>query len=373
MEHSRQLLMMHAIHEDALFIGDYLSSLQRPEAQGFMPFLSFCMGSYMALFVYEGQRQIKKIDPDLGVEISDAAQQVLTRSRHSLKLFDDSKLGLEGLQSLFWDEIVPSHEDYFVGLLRFSWLKPLAKDVGVYRYNGRVISTTHAASFSLGLEASAIVEANLGERILSISTEYGRYFGALGAALDMSAVSFPDYLDGALFSQREEDYQAKKYYRTIFNGTETPELNATLLLLLGHLNFINEIVSTEPDSARLRYSTFKIRFLGIYQIVRSLVILRDQQHERLTAESLQAIDLIAQHPGARALMADDMRPLRNTLMHYSVDSRLDPTQLNTDNLLGTLLAAALGEERVEDFFGDFDALISETAALMNSWLQGRWT
>lgn len=368
MDDIQKNLIIRAIQEDAVFVGNYSSSLQHQEQSQFAPFLAFCMGSYMALFVYESQRQIKRIDPEFATELSESAQQVLARSRHSLKLFEDSKLGVEGIQEVFWDKIVPAHRDYFVSLLRFRWLEPLAKDIGVYRYNGKVISTTHAASFSLGLEAQSIASDSLGEDLFSISREYGQYFAQLGAKIDTAAVSFPSFLNAELFTQKEEDYRAREYYRGVFNGPETPALNATLLLLLGHLNFINEIVRADNSANPLQYSTFKIRFLGTYQVVRSLDILRAQQYAKLAPRSIQVIDSILHHPVAVILVSDEMRPLRNTLMHYDVDSRLDHTKIDANNLTASLLAAVLGDQRGGNFIDDFDVFVSKAAQLMNDWM-----
>lgn len=361
---------MHAIQEDAVFAGKYIRSLRHPNSCALSPVMAFCMGSYLSLFVYESQRQIKRIDPDSATQLSEPAQLILTRSRHSLKFFEHTKLGLEGLQSTFWDEIVPAHRDYYVGLLRFRFLKFLATDLGIYRYNGKIISTTHTASFSLGLEAKALANEDLGKFIFDISSEYGSYLAGLGARLDTSATAFPASLDPSLLAREEEDYRADEFYRKIFNGPETPALNATLLLLLGHLNFVNEIVPADRTVASLQYSTFKIRFLAVYQIVRSLEILYTHQAKELSSDSIRVIEYIVRHPVAVQLMSEDIRPLRNTLIHYDIDSRLDLSRIATEDLLGTLLTAALGNHQVEQFLGQLDAFTAEAAQYMNEWI---WT
>lgn len=361
--------VLHAIREDAAFVGRYISSQRRPENQLFASTLAFCMSSYLALFIYEGQRQLQALDPTLAQALSQDAQQVLTRSRHSLKFFEDTKRGLDGVRSAFGDEIIPAHRDYFVGLLRFKWLEPLSKDLGIFRYGDRVLSTTHAATFGLGLEASAIADESLGAQIRGRSEEYGRYFGRLGARLDESQTAFPDSLDATRWPKREEDVRSVDFYASTFNGAGSPDLNAALLMMLGHLNFVADIVTPVGSPEARDYTTFKIRFLAVYQVLRSLTLLRDEQSRVLTARSTRAVDAILQHPAAVSILQEKARPLRNTLMHYSIDSRLDSAQINTQEFLPSLVVAAVGEEDSGHFLGDFDNFVPEIARLMNEWMK----
>lgn len=363
-------LTMHGIREDATFVGRYLSALRRSENRSFAPQLSFCMGSYLALFIYEGLRKLRSIDDTLAQELSSGAEQMIARSRHSLKFFEDTKRGLDGVRSAFGDEIIPAHRDYFVGLLRFKWLEPFAKDIGIYRYHDRVISTTHSATFALGLEARAISQDDAGAQVRQFSEEYGQYFGRLGARIDTHPTSFPDTLDPSAFSQKVEDLRSAKFYPDTFNGDSTPDLNAALVLLLGHLNFITDVVAPEGSEAPQSYTTFKIRFLTIYQVVRSLSILRDVQAETLRPDSRAVIDTILQHPASISILRDDVRPLRNTLMHYGLDSRLDPSAVDTSAFIRSLIVATLDENQADQFFADVDSCISVAARSMNDWFGG---
>lgn len=365
---TRDELTLRAIHEDAAFVGRYISAQQRPENRLFAPTLAFCMGSYLALFIYEGQRKLHTIDPSLARELTGDAQQVLARSRHSLKFFEDSKRGLDGVRSVFGGEIIPAHREYFVGHLKFRWMEPCAKDIGVFRYRGRVVSTTHAATFALGLDASAIFEHNLGVQMRDRSEEYGRYFGRLGARLDASQTAFPDFVDPAEFPKRVEDLRSADFYVTVFNGASTPDLNAALLMMLGHLNFVADIVVPVGSGKVCDYTTFKIRFLAVYQALRSLTVLRDEQPGILTARSMRRIDAILRHSVARDILREEVRTLRNTLMHYSVDSRLDVTQIDAQDFAQSITVAALGNERADRFRADFDEFVPELAQMMNGWM-----
>lgn len=369
MSTTREELVVHAIREDAAFVGRYISAQQRPENQVFASTLAFCMGSYLALFIHEGQRKLQTIDPMLAAELSPDAKQVLARSRHGLKFFEDTKRGLDGVRRAFGDEIIPAHRDHFVGSLRWKWLEPLAKDVGVFRYEGRVVSTTHAATFALGLDASAISSDNLGLQMRSRSEEYGQYFGRLGARLDASQTAFPDFLDAAKFPRRVEDLRSAEFYSAAFNGAATPDLNAALLMMLGHLNFVADIVAPVGSGGMLDYTTFKIRFLAVYQVIRSLKILRDEQSGTLTERSMRTVDAILQHPAVVSILQDDVRPLRNTLTHYGIDTRLDSAKIDVQDFPLSLAAATLGNDRADQFLADFDDFVPEAAQLMNGWME----
>jgi hypothetical protein len=138
--------------------------------------------------------------------------------------------------------------------------------------------------------------------------------------------------------------------------------------MLGHLNFVADIVASSGSADSRNYTTFKIRFLAIYQVLRSLRILRDEQAGTLSPRSLTAIDALLQHPAAVNILRDEVRPLRNTLMHYSIDSRLNLSMINTNDFMRSLTAATLGDDRVHEFLAHVDELVPEAAWVMNDWM-----
>jgi hypothetical protein len=48
--------------------------------------LSFCISPYLSLYVHESLAKLKAIDPATSALLSSGVQQIVTRSRHSLKL-----------------------------------------------------------------------------------------------------------------------------------------------------------------------------------------------------------------------------------------------------------------------------------------------
>src|SRR5690606_29272195 len=94
--------------------------------------------------------KLKVIDPPTSALLSSGVQQVVARSRHSLKLFEDTKRGVDGQLAYFREVLMPAHRGRFLGSVRFKVFQFLETDLGIYRYNGRLISTTHAANFHMG-------------------------------------------------------------------------------------------------------------------------------------------------------------------------------------------------------------------------------
>ncbi|NJC22173.1 hypothetical protein BJ994_001249 [Arthrobacter pigmenti] len=59
-------------------------------------------------------------------------------------------------------------------------------------------------------------------------TEYGQYFGALGATLDAKASWFLDEVDVSQFGELGDDVHSEPYYQQVFNGEATPGINAMI-------------------------------------------------------------------------------------------------------------------------------------------------
>ena len=361
---NRAAVIDSAMRADAVFVGRVISALTRPEFAEVANTVSFCLASYFSLFIYEGYARLPEVAPHLYAPLSPLAQSVTARSRHSLKFFEDTHRGIEGQISYFEDEIFPAHAQRFYGN---TWL-PLARrwetDLGFYRYAGRLVSTTHAATFGLGLDPKTMFDKDAGPELIRIMTEYGQYFGVLGATLDAEASSFLDDVDMAQFGKLGDDVRSERYYQRVFNGKTTPSINALMTVFQASMNFVDVLV---PSG--LEYSLFKIRFLTVYQVLRSLEMLRTERASDLSTESLAAIAGIVDTVEARLIINPLAKPFRNTLMHYGPDRRIDLSLVDEDDLIGSLVPLCYGGLTAEDFAVKLDACISHTAAGLNTWAQ----
>jgi hypothetical protein len=360
----RRQLILDAATVDAAYAGRFIGSLGRA-GNRIGPVAVFCMFSYFSLFVHESYARLKELDPQLAQQISlstDAAK-VIARSRHSLKLFEDTKRGVNGQLAYFRDEIIPSHREMFIDRIRLPFLRFLGKDLGIYSYDGVPVSSTHAATFALGTEPQALFGNDAGRKQREIAREYGQYFAEWGAKLDQKLLSFPAKMSDSHLE--ETDVRAEREYARRFNGPRTPDINALLSVFQAALNAADKLLSLDSDSVSLQ-TTLKLKYLSVYQIIRSLEILLAEQAAQLRSESTNTIKSIIDRPMARLMTDPSKRPFRNTLMHYGPDTRIDLARLSLGSPLYGLVEECFSMD-MSSFDALLNKLIAEVASEMNTW------
>ncbi|XHM66177.1 hypothetical protein ACE6JH_04945 [Streptomyces nigra] len=353
--------------KDAAYVGCLARDLSEPGAEDYGSMIMFCMAPYLSLFVHESHRKLKVIDPALPALLSSDVELIIARSRNSLKLFEDNRRGIDGQLAYFRDEITLKHSQRF---LNNTWLKLarfLETDLGIYSYDKKIISTTHAATFHLGFDPLISLEDRTGLTLQSVYEEYGAYFHHLGARLDSNSHTFVNYVESRLFDRYPNDVRAAKYYRRVFNGNVTPDINRLLMVFRGLMNFIDSVVTLGQASDRNEYTVFKIRFLTVYQVLRSLSMLHDERPGELTAQSMRFIERITSTSAARLITDPVSKPFRNTLMHYDLDSRIDMARVDTAKPLFGLVPIYFPSHDFESFADTVDACIEETTSLMEEW------
>jgi hypothetical protein len=355
------------IRSDASYVGRFSRDLGASRASGHSGTIMFCLAPYLSLFVHESYSKLKRIDPALPALLSADAEAIVARSRHSLKLFEDNRRGIEGQLAYFRDEISPAHADRF---LNNTWLKAarfLETDLGLYSYDGRIISTTHAATFHLGFDPVALLEEGSGPNLQSVYEEYGRYFRGLGARTDSGAKTFVSHLDPMRFDQRDNDVRSTKYYGHVFNGKGTPDINRLLMVFRGLMNFVDSMVGLGADANEVEYTVFKMRFLTLYQVLGSLQMLHDERPGDLTTQSTKLIEKITGTRSASLIMDRSAKPFRNTLMHYNLDSRVDLARVDATQPLFGLVPIYFPSHDAASFVEAVDSCIEETASVIEEW------
>src|SRR5690348_3063747 len=96
--------------------------------------LPFCVIPYFSLFVHESRLKPNYIGPAAGAELSQDADEIIARSRHSLKLFEDTHRWVAGQVDYFNDEILPAHASYFIENRWLPIARRLETDLGIYGY-----------------------------------------------------------------------------------------------------------------------------------------------------------------------------------------------------------------------------------------------
>jgi len=353
------LVELDAIKRDFEFVGRFVGS-----AQAGATLLSvvgyFCMFPFLSLFVHESEAKLTPRVPQLSGLMSASAKDVVARSRHSLKLFDDTARGIAGQVAYFRDQIESAHRTRFLRPIPWPW----AKDLGIYIYDGLPVSTTHVVTFVIGLQPRRIVARSAANEVRSIAEEYGRYFAVLGVTLDLQARSFLSSMDASRL--RHEDHRSSRYYRTLFNGTGTPDINALLNVFRVMATFASRLLSLDT-SVESWQTIFKIRFLTLYHVLSSLSRLRGTRSNYLTPKSMAYLHSILDTSDARHLMSPAIRPFRNTLMHYGLDNRVPSSSLSLTTPLYGLVPICLPGESHTTLDAKLTRQLDLTTESLNQW------
>ncbi len=356
-------IIVHGALTDAQFMGRFASSLRSvPETVGSVA--TFCIFPFQSLFIYEPYARLTEVDSGLASELklSREAAVAIARSRHSLKLFEDTKRNIEGQLDYFPKTLIPAHQGRFIGT-KLSLRRLLGNDLGIYYYGGKAVSSTHCATLMLGIEPANLLSSSSEGELRRVSEEYGRYFAAWGAVLSDDVTSFATAMLPTLLGNK--DVRAEREYRNHFNGPKTPALNSLLFVFQCMLNAADALLTLDkrPES---RPTLVKIKYLSIYQVLRSVSALLQTGRCDLDSRSVEYARSMLNTSSARTILARQRRPFRNTLMHYRPDDRVDLSQLSLDLPLYGLVELFFDLEAApfEQFLYD---LISDSTIVMNEW------
>lgn len=97
------------IFSDADYFGRYFRDVTRCGDGPLNSALAFCMAPHFSLAMHESARKASKIDANISAAFEEATIIISARSRHSMKLFEDTKRGIEGQISYFRDEVFTAH------------------------------------------------------------------------------------------------------------------------------------------------------------------------------------------------------------------------------------------------------------------------
>jgi hypothetical protein len=338
------------------------------EAQVHIPI--FCMTNYLSLYIHESHRALQSLEPQDAAALAVGNEQIIERSRHTVKFFDDTNPqhgGVNGVAAQFAD-IIREHRAFF---LNNTWLPParvLETDIAVYRYRGRLISTTHAISFYAGLPPETIGNrAAMGQALKSFGESLGRYVASLTNTAPWQGPSFMDVLD--LGKVKNRDRRAARFYGQIFDATLSEEVTAALTAFQATLNFLDLMVSADPNAASAE-AVFKLKFVTLYHVLSSLTKFKSEHGAGLSPASLGYLDAILAHPFTTEIIRPDRRGFRNTLIHYVPFPQV-ASQLSLDLSLCGLVEVYYPGTSYADMSTAVTEHTSRVAALLDGWAEGR--
>ncbi|WP_406438027.1 hypothetical protein OHB00_26045 [Streptomyces sp. NBC_00631] len=261
------------------------------------------------------------------------------------------------------------HSEDFLGntWLRLAWRRE--KDLGLFTYEGTLVTTSHAAAFHLGVEADKLLQEDNGAYMFGIMRQIGRCFGALGACMDtQGGATFVRHLSGAHL--RSADVRASTYYAQAFNGAATQAINGTLTDFQVRMNFIDKMIANGADIRNLEYSVFKIRYVTLYQVLLSLKLLKSDARYPLSPSSNAMLKIILDTDAVRVVTDGAARGFRNTLMHYNLLKGADTTKVDLTQPVFGLVPQYFPGYDFEELSNLVDICIHETAGTLNSWANG---
>jgi hypothetical protein len=358
------------IGNDLLFARRYLhAAIERSdERQAHIPM--FCMTNYLSLYIHESYRAMQRLDPQAAAALAVGNAQIIERSRHTVKFFDDTNPqhgGVNGVAAQFSD-IIREHRAFFLGN---TWLPParvLETDIAVYRYLGRLVSTTHAISFYTGLPPESIRNhAAMGQALGSLAESQAHYIASLTNTLPWQGLSFMDAL--SLGKLTNHDRRAARFYGKPFDAGLPEEVTAALTAFQAALNFLDLMVATDPNIASAE-AVFKVKFITLYHLLSSLATFHAERGASLGPASASRLDSILTHPTTTEIIRPDRKGFRNILIHYMPFPQV-ASQLSLDLPLCGLVEAYYPGTTYADMSTAVAEHTTRVATHLDAWAKGR--
>ncbi len=179
---------------------------------------------YLSLIIYESQKFLVGCDPTLAQSLALQYAGVIEQSRHRIKLFDDTHLGMEGVADYFSDDLMAAHRARFIQSVRLPLAALWKADLGLFTYGSRQIATTHVVHFNLGTSPDMLKRGS--ESVTKgVGEDIGKYLAVVASALkiqlpqmDWDADSFLGHIESSKLAHK--DVRSSKYYRSRFDGRE---------------------------------------------------------------------------------------------------------------------------------------------------------
>ncbi|WP_328492487.1 hypothetical protein OHS59_06805 [Streptomyces sp. NBC_00414] len=362
----REAVIKAGVASDANYMGRLFGDIVNSADSSGEGVIPLCMTPYVSLVIHEAQAKPQTIDPSAFDSFTDDAREVCARARHSLKLFEDTRRGTDGQLRFFEDEILKKHSSHFLGN---TWLPParfLESDLSLFTYNETLISTSHAAAFHIGMRTERLFHKDNEAYVRATMEKMGRCLYALGARLDAEGPrTFVRNLSRE--GVRHRDTRAAPYYQQGFNGSTTPAINGVLTDFQVRTNFIAFMLTAGSDVLDLEYTVFKIRYITLYQVLTSLMLLKENAAYPLSRESTEILEGITGSEEARLITNSSARGFRNTLMHYNLPGRIDTQRITLDQPLFGLVSIFFPSHNYRSLSELTDRCVKTTAERLNSW------
>lgn len=347
------------ITQDLMFLRRVMQGAIEAGDRAIVPLL--CMYNYSCLMVHESHRALRAIEPDLAQLLVYDCADVIERARHSVKLFDDTQKELPGTGADF-GRIIEAHRAEFLGNTWLPLARPLETDLALWRYQGRVISTSHVVNFFMSFSPDQIRDTlSLGRELRTVASEISRYTAAVTGELAWTGASFMEAMPRNGLTAK--DVRARKIYQRAFDPAFPEEVKAALTAFTCALNVVDVLLEDETNGQSVG-TVVKLRYITLHHTLSSLNKLVDAYGPQLQPSTRQTLEDILIAPMSRKVIHAH-RQFRHTLVHYRPDGRVRD-QLSLDAPLFGLVGAYFGED-FTSFAADLAQHVRCVAQQMEDW------
>ncbi|MFD0370115.1 hypothetical protein [Streptomyces sp. NPDC127114] len=349
---------LQLIAQDGMFLRRFLQRvIARPELT-ILPV--FCLYNYMCLVLHESHRALGRIAPDLATSLAYDHAETIARARHSVKLYDDKAKEPAEVSAEF-RRIIEQHRQEFLNNTWLPLARPLETDLGLWRFRGRLVSTSHTVSFFFGSPPERFDAEVLGSRLQAVAVEVGRYVRAISDGLPWEGPSCLDTVRKA--DLRLQDVGAKRHYRASFDPSLPEEVKASLTAMTCALNTLDVLLSEEAEHSAI--SLWKLRYITLHHVLSSLTKLDEQYGADLRKPDRSALREILDAP-MTGLILQAHSGCRNTLVHY-LPPRNVHEQLSLHQPLYGLLDAYFPDADARLLYEGLAGHTSHVAGILDAW------
>ena len=321
-----------------------------PRCESIRPFAFLALMPFLSAFVFESADYTARNGLVSSANLR-SHEHLLRTSRQRLKLLDDDRKSFEAiLQSA--SNLAAINSRWFYDRHR-GMLGPLnrllQRDLGICVMEGEPVFTTHVLFLNMGLTEESLTFSslslkNLGPFLQSTSEDFGRYMRMLLDALGLDAQKPDDALDAPKTEREFRDFKSERFYDAIARQVAPGRIPICILLtsILSQVNTARVIVPMVAGNNNI--AAFKVGFVSLFHAASSLqkLLNHDRLDHFLNADAAQRISTIVGHRSVKNVRKN--RALRNTLVHYRVESGVS-ARLSSEPPLFSLVEACSAGKR----------------------------
>jgi hypothetical protein len=316
---------------DVQFVYAALSTLTRGEPGLYSACLVYLQ--YMSVTAYESREYLIKAKYMAKDDFEFRFNDLLERSRHSLKLFDDTGRDIDTtLQAV--DAAANAARQLFIEMTRFpglirssKLLSSLVDDTFIWEYDGLLVATSNSLQFHTGL-AVGVDPAAVRERF----AEFGSYINSMLTG-DTGQRDDSESYANFWAPSRLTSFDAKfeEFYRGTFAGFSRRE-SLLLSIFLCRLNALYVLGRLSEDRFPSRLAACKIKFVSTYHVLSSLTKLAIHQTPfEFPAGKRQQIVELLRDPLVSYIYDNKRRHLRNIMVHYGIKKDFKESDIEWDD------------------------------------------